>query len=113
MSKFKTSIPVEIKAVLDALPPRSFVNGVSLEGETVVVQWENDDYRTPYTYPVEWEDPHTVPAGVKPISRNPPAQTSPGEMVSRQQTGLLSPSTTKAMEAARVTTAKKTAPIKK
>jgi hypothetical protein len=92
MSKFKTSIPVDLAAIKNALPPRSFVSGVHFDGERVTLEWENDDYKTPYTVPVEWSDLNSIPAGVKPPqARVAPAKTPEPEVelapvVSGQQT---------------------------
>ena len=56
MSKFKTSIPVDIKRVTDALPLSSYLEGVQFnrESSTVEVLWENDRLRTPFTFASEW-----------------------------------------------------------
>ena len=60
MSKFVTSIPVDVAAVKALLPPNSFLHGVTFNAETssVDVTWENDAHKTPYTFPV----PMSVPA---------------------------------------------------
>lgn len=55
MSKFITSIPVDVEAIKAILPDRSYVHGATFnpqEGRVELV-WEHDDYRTPYTFPVE------------------------------------------------------------
>jgi hypothetical protein len=55
MSKFTTTIPVPVDAVLKMLPPNSFVNTVRIgeDKASLVVEWEQDEWRTPYTVPVE------------------------------------------------------------
>ena len=59
MSKFNTRIPVDVAAVVALLPRKSTVSGVSLEqvddgSHEVVVEWENDWMKSPFTFPVEW-----------------------------------------------------------
>lgn len=55
MSKFKTSIKVDVAAVLAALPPYTYVHGVTFDRESssVQVEWENDNLRTPHTFATE------------------------------------------------------------
>lgn len=59
MSKFRTVIPVDIKGLLAKLPAASFVDSISMlpDGSGVAVEWQNDNYRTPYTYPVDCPEP--------------------------------------------------------
>lgn len=109
MSKFQTSIPVDLATIKNALPPRSFVNDVVFDGERVIVNWENDDYQTPYTFPVEWRDLNQVPAGVRhgttPAAPKAPAQRATPKMypaVSGQQTSSPSPQKAKPDDAAAV-----------
>lgn len=81
MSQFKTKIPVDVASVLEQLPARSHVNSVDFDGESVVVNWENDDYQTKFTFATDWQDLRGVPAGVV------AARPAIGQ-VSRQETGL-------------------------
>lgn len=55
MSKFSTTIPVNVEEVIKSLPENSFLHGVRIgdDKKSVVVEWENDNWRTPYTVPVE------------------------------------------------------------
>jgi hypothetical protein len=55
MSKFSTTIPVNVEAVTDSLPKNSFIHGVRIgdDKKSIVIDWEQDDWRTPYTVPVE------------------------------------------------------------
>lgn len=75
MSKFKTSIPVDLDAIKNALPGRSFINSIEFDRErgTVSVLWENDDFKTPYTFPVDWQDLAKIPAGVCDVKNMPAA----------------------------------------
>lgn len=55
MSRFKTSIPVDVAAVIKLLPARSYVEAVTLSADRASVElvWGCDDLVTPYTFPVE------------------------------------------------------------
>lgn len=55
MSKFHTHIPIDVKAVEQSLPQGSHVNGVHLASDhkSVVVEWENDNLKTSFTFPIE------------------------------------------------------------
>lgn len=55
MSKFTTHIPVAVEDVIETLPKGSHVNGTSISQDkrSFVVEWENDEWRTPYTMAVE------------------------------------------------------------
>lgn len=56
MSLFKTTIPVDVKTVLDKLPARSYVQSViiSADRSQVEVHWGCDDLKTGLTFPVEY-----------------------------------------------------------
>jgi len=91
MSQFKTVIAVPVASVLAKLPPGSFVdphNGVRFDAESksVVVQWEHDDYRTPYSIPVEFSEAHldagTCPDGVR---KGEMAKTGAAERVQNEK----------------------------
>ena len=61
MSKFNTRIPVDVAAVVALLPRKSTVSGVSLEqaddgSHEVVVEWENDWMKSPFTFPLDWPE---------------------------------------------------------
>jgi hypothetical protein len=107
MSKFKTSIPVDVATIKEQLPERSFVNSVTFSGEAVVIEWENDNFKTPYTFPVEWADPAKIPAGVHDCKNGPapkgtapqPAAQKMHPFVSGQQTSSPSPQKAKAEDA--------------
>lgn len=56
MSTFKTSIPVDVAAVIGLLPEHSHVEAITLdttEGQppAVVLQWSNHRLKTPYSVP--------------------------------------------------------------
>lgn len=59
MSKYKTTIPVDVAGLIQNLPKGSSINGVTLRDDRsgVDVLWEHDDYTTPYTFAVECPDP--------------------------------------------------------
>ncbi len=68
MSKFITCIPVDVAAVIAALPPKSYVHSVELTPKLVntgqpgvfntkfevEVIWDNDDLKTAYTFPLPY-----------------------------------------------------------
>lgn len=56
MSKLSTTIPIDVKSVIDALPKGSFVHWVMLnEAKTgVEIVWDNDDIKTGFTFPTEY-----------------------------------------------------------
>lgn len=56
MSKFVTTIAVDVKGVLQALPARGTPLDVRFnpEASTVEVEWDDDDFETGYTFPVEF-----------------------------------------------------------
>ena len=92
MSRFKTGIPVDVAAVKKALPGNSYIHGVHLNADAsaVVVEWENDQFKTGYTFatsfPLETLLARSLPPGVthlpgveKPeaggnLAKNPPAK---------------------------------------
>lgn len=55
MSKFKTTIQVSFKEVLDALPPRAVVTrtGYDDQAHTLTVEWEYRPWKTGYDFAVE------------------------------------------------------------
>lgn len=55
MSQFKTTIPVDTKAVIDALPKNSFLHEVRFNAAASVceVLWENDDIKSGYNFAVD------------------------------------------------------------
>jgi hypothetical protein len=59
MSKFKTTIPVDVAGLIQILPKGSSIGPVTLrkDNSAVDVEWEHDDYVTPYTFAVECADP--------------------------------------------------------
>jgi hypothetical protein len=70
MSKFVTSIPVDVEAIKRSLPPGAFFHhvqaGVGLERVEVV--WEHEGLKTPWDYPLEFPaallGTKQLPAGV-------------------------------------------------
>lgn len=58
MSKFTTTIPVAVDEVIGNLPKGSFIHPISgirlsENRRSLVLEWEHDDLKTPYTRPVE------------------------------------------------------------
>lgn len=86
MSKFKTTIPISVAAVLAKLPARSYVEGTKLNEarDGVEVIWGCDDLRTGYTFPVEFPlanlEAGSRPQGVLDYTNvPPPADAKPVE----------------------------------
>ena len=81
MSKFVTRIPLAIEQVTAALPLKSIRQaiGLDLKANELRIEWENDDFRTPFTYPVDWPladlEQKLVPKGVLAVKTAP----GPGE----------------------------------
>jgi hypothetical protein len=86
MSRFHTSIPVDVEAVKKLLPQRGVhVHGVVINSDDpkqleVVVDWECDNLRTPYSFPVEFPiqelKEHKLPKGVTFVDAKAPAKTA-------------------------------------
>lgn len=55
MSKFQTTIPTDLSSVMASLPKGAFFNSTRLseDRQSLVIEWEHDDWKTPYTVPVE------------------------------------------------------------
>ena len=101
MSKFKTTILVDVAGVLAVLPKGSAVTNVSMTDDRrgISVFWEHDDFKTLYVFPVDCPDPRHPP--VKPVTAIPlPAQLT----VSGQDLNGLSRAAAKTAEAARLKT---------
>lgn len=56
MSKFKTSVPITLGAVIAKLPKRSYVEAVTIseDRKSAEVIWGCDDLKTGFTFPVEY-----------------------------------------------------------
>jgi hypothetical protein len=56
MSKFKTSIAVDVAAITARLPADAYVHGVTWDPEAkqVSVVWETDTIKTGFDFPVEY-----------------------------------------------------------
>jgi len=56
MSKHITTVPVDIRAVIDALPADSFVHSVALRDDKsgVDIIWDSPSIKTKYTFPVDY-----------------------------------------------------------
>lgn len=85
MSKFATLIPVDVETLVKALPAGSFLNKIRLADDQkgIVIEWDCDNLRTPYTVPVDISpsmilDGEHMPACVKII---PPLQKVQNEEV--------------------------------
>ena len=72
MSKLKTFVPVDVQAVLNSLPPKSYIHGIALRMETplngrkplpigVEIIWDNDKIQTGRTFPVEYPLSNLLP----------------------------------------------------
>ena len=86
MSKFTTTIPVLVDEALAKLPAGAFVHpvsgvNISPDKRSLVIEWEHDDFKTPYSRPVEMSlavlegseaapDTIKVPAEFKKVQRN-------------------------------------------
>lgn len=79
MSKFKTTVLVDIAAVKAMLPAGASVTAVTLNADLtgVDVLWEHDNFHTPYTFPVEWQDPGGKPPDVVAVSGKKTELNSP------------------------------------
>jgi|GEM_PF-6754314 len=84
MSKFITTIKVPVETIKAALPKRAFVHSVTLgdDNESVVVEWDCDQWNTPFSVPVEvslaqLENTKTLPKSV--IVALPPAPEESAE----------------------------------
>ncbi len=75
MSKFKTSIPVDVKGVMALLPKGVHVHKTlfNAEAQTVEIEWDHDAFRTPVTFAVEFpaENIRTgkLPTGVTAVAK--------------------------------------------
>ncbi len=82
MSKFHTSIPIDIDAAFAKLPVGSRVVNYSLDqtSRQLAVEWENDNLKTPYNVPIPYtlEDlkDGVLPANTKSLVE-PPAPANP------------------------------------
>lgn len=74
MSQFKTIIQVPVESIIAKLPPGSFVHPEygfkwDREARQLTVIWENDDFKTGLTIPVEFPesalDSKKLPDGVR------------------------------------------------
>jgi len=74
MSEFKTKIPVDLKALVAKLPPRSYVSTVKLaeDRQGVELVWGCDDLKTGFTFPVDCPlDKVSSPPGVLQAKKKP------------------------------------------
>ena len=84
MSKFVTSVPVDVARLIARLPSGSYVHEVTLNADrsAVDVLWDHDDFQTKVTFPTEWPAGEPPPAGVVTVVRERVPEPIPG--VSRQ-----------------------------
>lgn len=56
MSKFKTTLPVNVAEIIGKLPKASFVHSVTLlpDRTGVEIVWDCDALKTAYTFPIEY-----------------------------------------------------------
>ena len=66
MSKFVTSLPVDVDSLIAKLPSGAVVHEIILRPghQAVDVVWDCDDYRSKVTFPIEWPAGEPTPAGV-------------------------------------------------
>jgi hypothetical protein len=71
MSKFSTTIPVDIASIIAKLPQDNFIHSVSLNADNsgVEIVWESSKFVTPVTFPTEFPvkdiEKKVLPKGVK------------------------------------------------
>jgi hypothetical protein len=71
MSKFKTSIPVDVDSIKGALPKGAFIEGVTWNQDAgaVELRWSHGAFKTPFDYAVEFTPDdllsHNPPKGVR------------------------------------------------
>ena len=71
MSRFKTTILVDVEAVKASLPKNAFIHGIRFveTPPSVELEWEHDDLKTPYTFSMEFSaadlQAKKLPADVK------------------------------------------------
>ena len=55
MSKFSTTIPTAVDETIQSLPSGAILNHIRLSDDPrgVVLEWEHEDFRTPFTGPIE------------------------------------------------------------
>lgn len=107
MSKFKTSIPVQVEELIGRLPKGSSINGVTLrkDNSAVDVEWEHDNLQTPYTFAVDCpdvENPPVIKPKAKAESGKRESGNAPTPPVSGQAPDSPSQETAPAAEAPRV-----------
>lgn len=56
MSLAVTTIPIDIKSIISALPRKAHIHSVKLKADNsgVEVVWDSPEFVTPYTFPVEY-----------------------------------------------------------
>lgn len=100
MSRFKTIIPVPVAEVKAALPGNAYFHGIKLNDakDAVVIEWEHDDFKTGYTFAVDFPlatlQARGVPDGVKFSGKPAPTAESEGNLrknVAESAVGVDSP----------------------
>ena len=82
MSQFNTRIPVDVQAIIAALPKNQFLHGVSFDKSTseVIVLWEADQFWSGLTIPVDFPPDDLLkkrlPKGVKKGGRPQPVTSA-------------------------------------
>jgi len=72
MSKFITKIPTEVESLTSKLPKQSFVHSITLCPQTnqVVILWENAEFETGLTVPIECSVEHLEQNTIKCLSKD-------------------------------------------
>lgn len=72
MSKHITSLPIDLKPVLEALPKGTYVHSIALRPDNsgIDIIWEHDASKTGYTYPVPYAVEKLAEKAPKVISKN-------------------------------------------
>lgn len=74
MSNFKSTYPIDVKAITDLLPAKSYVDSVVWNPETksLEVNWSNEGFKTLYSTAIDWSleklKDGSIPDGVKNLS---------------------------------------------
>jgi hypothetical protein len=78
MSKFKTTIPVDVEQVKKLLPPGAHLDGVTFDAgnNSVEVRWQHDGFRTPLDHAVEYPLAKLIAQNLPPDREPEPEQSA-------------------------------------
>lgn len=90
MSKFKTTLPIQVNELVATLPRGCAVLEIKLREDLrgVDVIWDHDKFHTGFTFPVDCPDPSNPPVKLAPSPLPPEtalASSEPAAAVSRQE----------------------------